>query len=282
MSLSISDILNLTNATKKKEELQNPDIPEFKKKFDDRKEIRDKAFSALKLSSMPRNGTGYLLPRTVFNDDPRQDAFLMNGAIDPNVIRKRVNPDKAIPSLESGESTKFSLVPENVIASNKVGLIQSANKNYVNYKNRFFVEDKRNPIKPKSNENIDTSVSEPRGAGRGYAPTGTPNPVGMTGRHGKTAIPTKADFEPIILDTGDDEIPEYGESGASKGHQKTVNTLDPQNTNIPNSNDIDNIKVGTRMDRNRPRTGDYLYGQSKTLQKGSFNNKSTQIGVVNY
>ena len=261
MSLSISDILNLTNATKKKEELQNPDIPEFKKKFDDRKEIRDKAFSALKLSSMPRNGTGYLLPRTVFNDDPRQDAFLMNGAIDPNVIRKRVNPDKAIPSLESGESTKFSLVPENVIASNKVGLIQSANKNYVNYKNRFFVEDKRNPIKPKSNENIDTSVSE---------------------HHGKTAIPTKTDFEPIILDTGDDEIPEYGESGASKGHQKTVNTLDPQNTNIPDSNDIDNIKVGTRMDRNRPRTGDYLYGQSKTLQKGSFNNKSTQIGVVNY
>ena len=260
MSLSISDILNLTNATKKKEELQNPDIPEFKKKFDDRKAIRDKAFSVLKLSSMPRNGTGFLLPRTVFNDDPRQDAFLMDGAIDPNIIRKRVNPDKAIPSLESGESTKFSLVPENMIATNKVGLIQSANKNYVNYKNRFFVEDKRNPIKP--------TVAEKTVAG-------------------KTAIPTKSDFEPIILDTGDDEIPEFGESGASKGYQKPINTLDPRNTNIPNSTDIDNIMdgIGTsqaRMDRNRPRTGDYLYGQPKTLQKGSFNNKSTQIGVVNY
>ena len=151
MSLSISDILKplgniLANAQPiPANKLFNPDLPTLNKAvktFNDIIEIKDRAISAFKLSSQPRNGGDFMLPRTRFDDNPRKDAFLMDGAIDPNIIRKRVNPDKAIPSLESGENTLFSLVPANNIATDAVSLIQMANQNYINYKNRFFVEDK--------------------------------------------------------------------------------------------------------------------------------------------
>ena len=120
MSLSINDILKPLAGLAKEQltkklggVLNNPDLPTLANKFDDKKEIRERAYSSLKLSSHPRNGSGYMLPRTRADDDPRKDSFLMDGAIDPNVIRKRVNPDKAIPSLETGLSTLFSLVPSN-------------------------------------------------------------------------------------------------------------------------------------------------------------------------
>ena len=125
------------------DKLYNPDIPYLKyiRKFNDLVEIKDKAFSSLKLTTQPRNGGNYRLPRNKFDDDPRKDEFLMNGSIDPNIIRKRVNPDKSIPSLESAESTRFSLVPSNNVEQDFINLIQLAHKNYINYKNRFFVED---------------------------------------------------------------------------------------------------------------------------------------------
>lgn len=125
------------------DKLYNPDIPYLKyiRKFNDLVEIKDKAFSSLKLTTQPRNGGNYRLPRNKFDDDPRKDEFLMNGSIDPNIIRKRVNPDRAIPSLESAESTRFSLVPSNNVQEDFINLIQLAHKNYINYKNRFFVDD---------------------------------------------------------------------------------------------------------------------------------------------
>ena len=46
----------------------------------------------------------------------------MDGAIDPNVIRKRVNP------FESGESTKLSLWFHQTTGTDFVGLIQMTNK----------------------------------------------------------------------------------------------------------------------------------------------------------
>ena len=109
MNLSINDILKplgslIANAQPiPANKLFNPDLPTLNKAvrtFNDIVEIKERAMSAFKLSSQPRNGSDFLLPRTRFDDNPRKDAFLMDGAIDPNVIRKRVNPDKAIPSLE--------------------------------------------------------------------------------------------------------------------------------------------------------------------------------------
>ena len=151
MSLSITDLLTPVNRELElptsPDKLYNPDLPTLAINKASLKASRDKAFSALRLSSIPRNGGDFLLPRTTFDDDPRKDAFLLNGSIDPNVIRKRINPDKAIPSLESGESTLFSTVPSNYTTTNSIGLVQSARKNYVDYKNRFFIEDKANPPK---------------------------------------------------------------------------------------------------------------------------------------
>jgi hypothetical protein len=143
MSLSIKDLISGLNtaknvASKVESVLFNPDLPSSKD-FNDLIEIRDKAYSALRLSNQPRNGSNFMLPRTVFDDDPRKDSFLQENSIDPNVIRKKMNPDAALPSLESTESTLFSLEKSNVVADDFVGLIQAAHKNYANYKNRFIM-----------------------------------------------------------------------------------------------------------------------------------------------
>ena len=152
MSLSINKLFE-TMATAKnvysKVEgfLQNPDIPS-PKDFDDALEIRDKAYSAFKLTTQPRNGNYFMLPRTSFSDDPRKDSFLQENAIDPNIIRKKVNPDGAMPDLRSGSSTLFSLEKSNVTAENSINLIQKAHKSYMNYKNRFEFEQ---PVASKEN-----------------------------------------------------------------------------------------------------------------------------------
>jgi hypothetical protein len=149
MSLSIKDLISglgtAKNVASKVEGiLFNPDLPSSKD-FSDLIEIRDKAYSALRLSNQPRNGSNFMLPRTVFSDDPRKDSFLQENSIDPNVIRKKINPDAALPSLESTESTLFSLEKSNVVANDFIGLIQSAHKNYENYKNRFIMQPE-NPV----------------------------------------------------------------------------------------------------------------------------------------
>ena len=228
MSLSINDILKplgslIANAQPiPANKLFNPDLPTLSKAvrtFNDIVMIKDQAMSAFKLGSQPRNGGDFLLPRTRFDDNPRKDAFLMENAIDPNVIRKRVNPDAAIPSLESGESTKFSLVPSNNAASDFVSLIQMANKNYVNYKNRFFVAD------PSIQQNQQQYQQ----------------PIQKTA----TAVPTTINYNPITYDIGDDELPEFGD-GSEKNHQAPINpsgvpAQNPAQTNIapiPPSNPV--------------------------------------------
>ena len=239
MSLSISDILKpLGNLALKtvSEKLANPDIPELAKKFNDAIEIKDRAFSAFKLLSEPRNGSGFRLPRTTMNDDPRQDSFLMNGSIDPNVIRKRQNPDAAIPSLETGANTLFSLAPSNIHASNSVNLIKTARKSYVDYKNRFFIDD----------------------------PNKTPErPVEAAIQSAKTAVPTTLHYDPIVYnDGGDDELVESGVSGKT-GHQDHIGTLDPAHSNTPNYDEIKNISYG------QPRTKGSVYKLKNPKSKGS-------------
>ena len=83
MSLSINDILKplgslIANAQPiPANKLFNPDLPTLSKAirtFDDIVEIKDRAISAFKLSSQPRNGGNFLLPGTRFDDNPRKDA----------------------------------------------------------------------------------------------------------------------------------------------------------------------------------------------------------------
>ena len=213
MSLSINDILKplgslIANAQPiPANKLFNPDLPTLSKAvrtFNDIVMIKDQAMSAFKLGSQPRNGGDFLLPRTRFDDNPRKDAFLMENAIDPNVIRKRVNPDAAIPSLESGESTKFSLVPSNNVATDFVSLIQMANKNYVNYKNRFFVAD------PSIQQNQQQYQQ----------------PIQKTA----TAVPTTINYNPITYDIGDDELPEFGDGSKKK---KPTQPMAPISNELP-------------------------------------------------
>ena len=157
MSFSINDLMNVMGSqgnpkmNNQETNLYNPDLPAPKFDFKDEQiEIRDKAHSAFKLSSQPRNGQ-LLLPRTTLHDDPRMDSFMSESAIDPNVIRKRVNPDKAMPDLKSGQNTLFSLEPDNIRGNNNVSLIQKAHKNYVSYKNRFYVSDPTDNKKAEQN-----------------------------------------------------------------------------------------------------------------------------------
>lgn len=139
--------------------LQNPDIPS-PKDFDDALEIRDKAYSAFKLTTEPRNGNYFMLPRTSFSDDPRKDSFLQENAIDPNIIRKKINPDGAMPDLRSGTSTLFSLEKSNTTAETSINLIQKAHKSYMNYKNRFQLQEEPDAARqPKNNPKISLMTS---------------------------------------------------------------------------------------------------------------------------
>ena len=116
--------------------LFNPDIPD-KKDFANDRNIRDQWFNDRKLPTRPRSGGQFALPRTTFTDNPRLDSFMQNGSIDPNTIRKKVDPDSALPSRVDSASTLFSLQAGNLTAHDSVGLIQKARMSYSNYKNRF-------------------------------------------------------------------------------------------------------------------------------------------------
>ena len=137
----MKEISSNRNVRASEGQLDNPDIPDI---MDDQVEIKDKAFSALRLQSEPRNGNYFRLPRTTFTDNPREDAFLQNNAIDPNIIRKRVDPDSAIPTLQDAASTLFSLVPDNLAAYDSNDLITKAHMMYLNYKNRHGGPEHRN------------------------------------------------------------------------------------------------------------------------------------------
>jgi len=179
MSLSINQLLQTLasgekNVTQAEGQLFNPDIPNPDKDFDERIEIRDKAFSALKLPSQPRNGNYFRLGRNAPHIDPRRDEFQMENAIDPNIIRKRVDPDSAIPDLRSGESTLFSLVPNNLDAFNSVPMIQKARQSYVNYKNRFEMQGTPPSVNlPQAGVTKRSMTIKPRSRGPEYLPTET-------------------------------------------------------------------------------------------------------------
>jgi hypothetical protein len=138
MSYSISNLFKALAENPKQADtkLENPDIPISTTQARDRKFIRDQSHNALRLGSQPRNGDGYLLPRTTFDNDPRKDSFLMERSIDPDVIRQKVNPisEGAPQMIEGGLYGIDSTMKQ---ASDSINLIRNSQEQFYNYQNRF-------------------------------------------------------------------------------------------------------------------------------------------------
>ena len=138
MSYSVSNLFKsiIENPKIPDTKLVNPDIPESTTQARDRKFIRDQSHNALRLGSQPRNGDGYLLPRTTFDLDPRKDSFLMERSIDPDVIRQKVNPisEGAPQMIEGGLYGIDSTMKQ---ASDSINLIRNSQEQFYNYQNRF-------------------------------------------------------------------------------------------------------------------------------------------------
>ena len=157
MSKSINLLLknlndNSSNVNKKPSNLKliNAEMPNYKKgmnntsrnfsgdnSLDDTLNVKDMFHKTFKLpDNTPRNGRGFSLPRGRHLGNKYREAFLLNNAIDPNNIRARTDPDHAMPTYSY--STLHSLMPASVQPPhNNVELVQRANTNYLNYKNRF-------------------------------------------------------------------------------------------------------------------------------------------------
>ena len=139
MSYSVSNLFKAiaTNNKVPEGQLDNPDIPSFSQAGGVNTQfIRDQAYNSMRLSSAPRNGDGFLLPRATLSDNPKHASFLMEGAIDPNVIRQRVNPiSEAAPVTH--EDALYGIDSTMTTSSDSVDLVQKARSSLYNYKNRF-------------------------------------------------------------------------------------------------------------------------------------------------
>jgi hypothetical protein len=155
MSYSVSNLFKaIAENTKQPEgKLWNPDIPDSNFQARDTKFIKDQAYNALRLTSQPRNGDGYLLPRTVFDLDPRKDSFLMDRAIDPDVIRQKVNPiSEANP--QAVEGGLYGIDNTMKQSTDSVNLIRTSQEQFYNYSNRFSMA----PETPLTSDATDLSM----------------------------------------------------------------------------------------------------------------------------
>jgi hypothetical protein len=138
MSYSVSNLFKSMAMNPKipDTKLDNPDIPESNFQTQDIQFIRDQAHNALRLTSKPRNGDGFLLPRTVFNNNPKRDSFLMENAIDPDMIRQKVNPiSEAQPT--TGEGALYGVDRTMKTSTDSINLIRNSQEQFYNYQNRF-------------------------------------------------------------------------------------------------------------------------------------------------
>ena len=183
MSYSVSNLFKAIAANNKVPEgqLDNPDIPSFSQAGGVNTQfIRDQAYNALKLSSAPRNGDGFLLPRSTFLNNPKHAAFLMEGAIDPNVIRQRVNPiSEAAPVTH--EDALYGIDSTMTTSTDSVDLVQKARSSLYNYKNRF------NALPP-SSANPSASASSASTTNLFAAPPSTTNAFDYPTSGGNQAI----------------------------------------------------------------------------------------------
>jgi hypothetical protein len=161
MSLSINDLLKgITDSNKKIQPkdstLYNPDIPtQYEGGLDDEIEIKDQFASVMRIGGA-YNGEGLPLAESgqLSMMDPRKVDFLFDGAIDPNIIRSRTDPDGSLPARNA--RSKFSLMPESVEQPhNQVPLIQKSRQSYINYQNRFnSAQQKEEHPQPRSGNEI--------------------------------------------------------------------------------------------------------------------------------
>jgi len=178
MSYSVSglfkDIAKTQLADKvKSETLSNPDIPALGKRNASSSAIsiplfRDQAHNALKLRSYPSNGMA-LLPRNDIYKDPRRDAFAMDGAIDPAIIRNQTNPiNEAMPVYN--DSTLMGGSDKSMEeAKDSMDLVRRARESYSNYVNRFDIQPAQNT--PSSSSSVYGSAYKPQLAAKiGYTP----------------------------------------------------------------------------------------------------------------
>ncbi len=138
MSYSVSNLFKAIAENPKQPEgkLSNPDIPDSNFQARDTKFIKDQVYNDLRLTSQPRNGDGYVLPRNVFNLDPRKDSFLMERSIDPDVIRQKVNPiSEANP--QAVEGALYGIDNTMKQSNDSVNLIRNSQEQFYNYSNRF-------------------------------------------------------------------------------------------------------------------------------------------------
>jgi hypothetical protein len=102
----------------------------------DNKVVRDKFYSTMRLPTAPRSGSGFSLARTggIPNMDPRRDAFLQEGAIDPANIRHRQDPINSLPyDFQTGNlGFKYQLAPDQMTATSSIPLMQKARQSFYN------------------------------------------------------------------------------------------------------------------------------------------------------
>jgi hypothetical protein len=204
MSYSVSNLFKAMAMNPKMPETQmsNPDIPDFSSAVKNRDFIKDQAYNCLKLSTGPRNGDGDLLPRNSFRpDNPKLDAFMMDRAIDPDVIRQRVDPTTLAQPVWNQEGMTYGIDSTMSNSHNNVPLIQQARNSYYNYTNRFNVQN-NNAYTPPTGDN-NGRISSPTVTGMNGPPPPYSKPSQSIPIPTQTIpIPTgKSAMEPIQIVT---------------------------------------------------------------------------------
>jgi hypothetical protein len=137
---------NIRNSAQPEGQLFNPDIPDMNKtnyfsseRVATRKAMKDKYYQSTKMPTQPRNGNYFSLDRSKDDINPRLQSFLLEGSIDPNTIRKKIDSEYISDNLYNygSEGIKYSSPDSAYVSSSNVPLIQQARKSFYNYKNRF-------------------------------------------------------------------------------------------------------------------------------------------------
>lgn len=126
-------------------EIYNPDIPVLKSTKPQK--IQDNYYRDMNINRLVhRNGDGYTFDAKhkgkLPNTNPKEDKFLIDGAIDPRKIRQMEDPrDELPPSFDYGTLyDTFELPVEATVELDSHGLILKAAESFNNYKNRFNLD----------------------------------------------------------------------------------------------------------------------------------------------
>ena len=194
MSRSIADILSILTKPSGVQVpisdniLNNPDVPNsIGGSSTNRKIIRDQYYNDMSLKHLkePKNGTGYSISDNgrLRYTDPREDSFLLEGSIDPNQIRRQIDPAHSLPNTFAHGSLydKYQLPTNAYIATDNKSLLEQSRGSFDNYKNRYSLPN--NDINDKGEKvEIDNIWKKVKGLPTGQKPldkstSKTPNKV---------------------------------------------------------------------------------------------------------